>query len=78
MFGLKEIGLALDSRDCVVLTQRGHGEIDEHHHPALAQVRGDEIRAFGQRAYRLVGKSKDVVAVFPGRVEDPKNSWGPT
>jgi len=72
MFGRKEIGLALDSRECVVLSSRRKGEIEEIHHPALAQVKGGEIQAVGQRAYRLVGKSRDVVSVFPGRVEDPK------
>lgn len=72
MFGRKEIGLALDSRECVVLSTRRRGEIEETHHPALAQVKGGEIQAVGQRAYRLVGKSRDVVSVFPGRVEDPK------
>ena len=72
MFGRKEIGLALDSRECVVLSSRRRGEIEETHHPALAQVKGGEIQAVGQRAYRLVGKSRDVVSVFPGRVEDPK------
>jgi hypothetical protein len=72
MFGRKEIGLALDSRECVVLSSRRKGEIEEIHHPALAQVKEGEIQAVGQRAYRLVGKSRDVVSVFPGRVEDPK------
>jgi hypothetical protein len=72
MFGRKEIGLALDSRECVVLWSRRRGEVEEAHHPALAQVKGGEIQAVGQRAYRLVGKSRDVVSVFPGRVEDPK------
>ncbi|MGH9322950.1 MAG: hypothetical protein ACRD3V_24070 [Vicinamibacteria bacterium] len=72
MIGRKEIGLALDSRECVVLSSRRRGEIEEMHHPALAQVQGGEIRAIGQRAYRMVGKSRDVVSVFPGRVEDPK------
>jgi hypothetical protein len=72
MFGRSEIALALDSRECVVLATRRRGEIEETHHPALAQVREGEIRAVGQRAYRLVGKSRDVVSVFPGRVEDPK------
>jgi len=72
MFGRKEIGLALDSRECVVLCTRRRGEIEEIHHPALAQVKGGEIQAVGQRAYRLVGKSRDVISVFPGRVEDPK------
>ena len=72
MFGRKEIGLALDSRECVVLSTRRRGEIEETHYPALAQVKGGEIQALGQRAYRLVGKSRDVVSVFPGRVEDPK------
>ncbi len=72
MFGRKEIGLALDSRECVVLSTRRRGEIEETHYPALAQVKGGEIQAVGQRAYRLVGKSRDVISVFPGRVEDPK------
>lgn len=72
MFGRKEIGLALDSRECVVLTARRRGEVEETHYPALAQVKGGEIQAVGQRAYRLVGRSRDVVSVFPGRVEDPK------
>ena len=72
MFGRKEIGLALDSRECVVLSTRRRGEIEETHFPALAQVKGGEIQAVGQRAYRLVGKSRDVISVFPGRVEDPK------
>jgi len=72
MFGRKEIGLALDSRECVVLSSRRRGEIEEIHHPSLAQVKGGEIQAVGQRAYRLVGKSRDVISVFPGRVEDPK------
>jgi hypothetical protein len=72
MLGRKEIGLALDSRECVVLSTRRRGEIEETHHPALAQVKGGEIQAIGQRAYRLVGKSRDVVSVFPGRVEDPR------
>lgn len=72
MFGRKEIGIALDSRECVVLSTRRRGEIDEVHHPALAQVKGGEIQAIGQRAYRLVGRSREVVSVFPGRVEDPK------
>ena len=71
MFGLKEVGLALDSRECVILTKRRRGELEELHYPSLAQVRGDEIRAVGQRAHRLVGKARDVVSVFPGRVEDP-------
>jgi actin-like ATPase involved in cell morphogenesis len=72
MFGRHEIGLALDSRECVVLATRRRGEIEETHYPALAQVREGEIRAVGQKAYRLVGKSRDVVSVFPGRLEDPK------
>lgn len=71
MFRVKEVGLALDSRECVVLTNRRRGELEELHYPALAQVRGSEIRAVGQRAHRLVGKSRDVITVFPGRVEDP-------
>lgn len=72
MFGRTEIGLALDSRECVVLASRRKGEVEETHHPALAQIRQGEIRAVGQKAFRLVGKSRDVVSVFPGRVEDPK------
>jgi hypothetical protein len=72
MMGRKDIGIALDSRDCVVLASRLRGEIEEIHHPALAQVREGEIRAIGQKAYRLVGKTRDIVSVFPGRVEDPK------
>jgi hypothetical protein len=72
MFGRGEIALALDSRECVVLATRRRGEVEETHHPALAQVRGGEIRAVGQKAFRLVGKSRDVVSVFPGRVEDPR------
>lgn len=71
MFNYHEIGLALDSRDCVVLSARRRGEVEEQRTPALAQVRGREIRAVGQRAFRLVGKSNDIVAVFPGRIEDP-------
>jgi len=71
MFRMKEVGLALDSRECVILIKRGRGELEEVRYPALAQVRGNEIRAIGQRAHRLVGKSKDVITVFPGRVEDP-------
>ena len=71
MFLVKELGLALDSRECVILIKRGRGELEEVRYPALAQVRGNEIRAIGQRAHRLVGKSKDVITVFPGRVEDP-------
>ena len=71
MFRVKEVGLALDSRECVILTKRRRGELEELRYPALAQVRDAEIRAVGQRAYRLVGKSRDVVTVFPGRVEDP-------
>jgi hypothetical protein len=70
-FGYQDIGLVLDSRECVVLNPRGRGEFEEQRTPALAQVRGAEIRAIGQRAFRLVGKSSDVVCVFPGRVEDP-------
>jgi actin-like ATPase involved in cell morphogenesis len=72
MFGRTEIGLALDSRECVVLSSRRRGEVEETRHPALAQVREGEIRAVGQKAFRLVGKSRDVISVFPGRVEDPK------
>ena len=71
MLGVQEIGLSLDSRECVVLTSRRKGEIEESRTPALAQVRGSQIQAVGQRAYRLVGKSKDIVSVFPGRLEDP-------
>ena len=71
MFRLKEVGLALDSRECVILTKRRRGELEELRYPALAQVRGAEIRAIGQRAHRRVGKSRDVITVFPGRVEDP-------
>ena len=71
MFRVKEVGLALDSRECVILTKRRRGELEELRYPALAQVRGEEIRAIGQRAHRLVGKSREVVTVFPGRVEDP-------
>ena len=71
MFRFKEVGLALDSRECVVLSKKRRGELEEHRYPALAQVRGNEIRAIGQRAHRLVGKSRDVITVFPGRVEDP-------
>ncbi len=71
MFRLKEVGLALDSRECVILTKRRRGELEELRYSALAQVRGAEIRAIGQRAHRLVGKSRDVITVFPGRVEDP-------
>lgn len=71
MFGTKEIGIALDSRECVVVAQKRRGELEELRYPALAQIRGNEIRAVGQRAYRLVGKSRDVVSVFPGRIEDP-------
>lgn len=71
MFGTQEIGLSLDSRECVILTSRRKGEIEEARTPALAQVRATEIQAIGQRAYRLVGKAKDIVSVFPGRLEDP-------
>lgn len=70
MFSYQDIGLALDSRECVVLHSR-RGEIEEQRTPALAQVNGREIRAVGQRAFRLVGKSNDIVYVFPGRIEDP-------
>ena len=57
MFRVKEVGLALDSRECVILTKRRKGELEELRYPSLAQVRGDEVRAVGQRAHRLVGKS---------------------
>ena len=70
MLSYQDIGLALDSRECVVLQSR-RGEIEEQRTPALAQVNGREIRAVGQRAFRLVGKSNDIVYVFPGRIEDP-------
>ena len=70
VFSYQDIGLALDSRECVVLHSR-RGEIEEQRTPALAQVNGREIRAVGQRAFRLVGKSNDIVYVFPGRIEDP-------
>ncbi|MGH9463075.1 MAG: rod shape-determining protein [Vicinamibacteria bacterium] len=70
VFSYQDIGLALDSRECVVLQSR-RGEIEEQRTPALAQVSGREIRAVGQRALRLVGKSNDIVYVFPGRIEDP-------
>ena len=70
MFSYQDIGLALDSRECVVLHSR-RGEVEEQRTPALAQVNGREIRAVGQRAFRLVGKSNDIVYVFPGRIEDP-------
>jgi hypothetical protein len=70
VFNYQDIGLALDSRECVVLQSR-RGEIEEQRTPALAQVSGREIRAVGQRALRLVGKSNDIVYVFPGRIEDP-------
>ncbi len=72
MFRLHELGVALSSRDCVVLTVRRRGEVDEQRTPALAQVVGSQIRAVGQRAYRLVGKSNEIVSVFPGRIEDPQ------
>lgn len=71
MFRLHELGLVLSSRDCVVLTARRRGEVEEQRTPALAQVVDSQIRAVGHRAYRLVGKSTDIVCVFPGRVEDP-------
>lgn len=71
MFSYQEIGLALDSRECVVLHARRRGDVEEQRTPALAQVSGREIRAVGQRAFRLVGKSNDIVCVFPGRLEDP-------
>jgi hypothetical protein len=70
VFSYQDIGLALDSRECVILQSR-RGEIEEQRTPALAQVSGREIRAVGQRALRLVGKSNDIVYVFPGRLEDP-------
>ncbi|MFQ5791529.1 MAG: rod shape-determining protein [Acidobacteriota bacterium] len=65
------MGLALNCRECIVLTSRRRGEIEEHRSPALAQVKGREVSAIGQKAYRLVGKSNDIVCVFPGRLEDP-------
>ena len=71
VFSYQDIGLAIDSRECVVLHSRRRGDIDEQRTPALAQVSGREIRAVGQRAFRLVGKSNDIVYVFPGRIEDP-------
>ncbi len=71
MFRLNELGLVLSSRDCVVLTARRRGEVDEQRTPALAQVVDSQIRAVGHRAYRLVGKSNDIVCVFPGRLDDP-------
>ena len=71
MFSYQEIGLALDSRECVVLHARRRADVEEQRTPALAQVSGREIRAVGQRAFRLVGKSNDIVCVFPGRLEDP-------
>jgi len=71
VFSYQEIGLALDSRECVVLHARRRGDVEEQRTPALAQVSGREIRAVGQRAFRLVGKSNDIVCVFPGRLEDP-------
>jgi hypothetical protein len=71
MLRLNEFGLALSSRDCVVLSTKRRGEVEELRTPALAQVCGSEIRAVGHRAYRLVGKSNDIVCVFPGRLEDP-------
>ena len=71
MFRLNEIGLALSSRDCVVLTAKRRGEVEEQRTPALAQVVDSRIQSVGHRAYRLVGKSKDIVSVFPGRIEDP-------
>jgi len=70
-FTYQDIGLILDSRECVVLCPRGRGEFEEQRAPALAQVRGTEIRSIGELPYRLVGKSSDIVSVFPGRVEDP-------
>jgi hypothetical protein len=70
-FLVKEVGLALDSRECVILSKPRRGsDLEELRYPALAQVRGAEIRSVGQRAHCLVGKSRDVVTVFPGRVED--------
>ena len=71
MFSYQEVGLALDSRECVVLHARRRGDVEEQRTPALAQISGREIRAVGQRAFRLVGKSNDIVCVFPGRIEDP-------
>ena len=71
MFLAKDVGVALNSRECVILTKPRRGELEELRYPALAQVHGDEIRSVGQRAHCLVGKSRDVVTVFPGRVEDP-------
>lgn len=69
--GYHEIGLALDSHDCVVLSSRRPGELEEKRMPALAEVRGKEVGAIGRRAYRLVGKSREIVRIFPGRIEDP-------
>ena len=71
MFSYQEVGIALDSRECVVLHARRRGDVEEQRTPALAQISGREIRAVGQRAFRLVGKSNDIVCVFPGRIEDP-------
>ena len=71
VFNYQEVGIALDSRECVVLHARRRGDVEEQRTPALAQVSGREIRAVGQRAFRLVGKSNDIVCVFPGHVEDP-------
>ena len=70
-FGYHEIGLALDSHDCVVLDSRRPGVVEERRMPALAEVRGKDVVAIGRRAYKLVGKSKEIVRIFPGRLEDP-------
>ena len=69
-FRNQETGIALGSRECVVLVNQ-RGEVDEKTSPALAQVRGQKVRAIGESASQLVGKSNDIVSVFPGRIEDP-------
>jgi actin-like ATPase involved in cell morphogenesis len=69
---LRELGLILDSRECCFVLPRREGGFLEERLPAMVQLRGGEIVAYGGRAYRLIGKSRDILCVFPGEVASPE------
>jgi len=69
---LRELGLILDSRECCFVLPRREGGFLEERLPAVVQLRGGEITAYGRRAYRLIGKSREIFSVFPGEVSNPE------
>ena len=80
MFLAKDVGVALNSRECVILTKPRRGELEELRYPALAQVHGDEFRSVGQRAQlprRKVPRRRHRVP-GSGRRPDPPRRLPPT